>query len=288
MKFPCLLVILTVLAACKPKATEPTTADGYLPYTTTADSTLHYFALGWQQIMDEGRYGPSEVTFRKALSFDPDFLIGKATLGRLTLDTIERKRIELELAGSHPELPEDERELLNLYTDFVRFTNLKAQSPAAAMDMLKKVLPGGQEILGRLVRKYPEEVYLKCEYVELINSNNGPQDALDSLAVLTQQRHADNHFLIGFQASLEAELGRHQKALGIARHLEEIITDKTEPKPWAVYADVYLSMDSLVLAKKYADKAVLLDYRNLDASRLQTRIEIAINDNKVRQVNDEK
>jgi hypothetical protein len=226
--------------------------------------------------MDEGRYGPSEVTYRKALSFDPDFLMGKATLGRLTLDTTERKRIELELAGSHAELPEDERELLGLYTDFVRFTNLRAHSPAAAMDMLKNILPGGQETLGRLVRKYPAEVYLKCEYVELINSNNGPQAGLDSLAVLTVERHADNHFLMGFQASLEAELGRHEKALGIAQKLESMIDDKTEPKPWAVYADVYLEMDSLMLAKESAAKAVFLDPRNLDASRLQTRINARI------------
>ena len=180
MKPAFLLALLALLIACTPITPAPTVAVDRLPYSTTSDSALHFFALGWQQIMDEGRYGLSEATYRKALSFDPDFLIGKATLGRLTIDTTERKRIELELAGSHSELPEDERELLGLYTDFVRFTNLRAHSPAAAMDMLKKVLPGGQETLGRLIRKYPAEVYLKCEYVELINSNNGPQAGLDS------------------------------------------------------------------------------------------------------------
>jgi tetratricopeptide (TPR) repeat protein len=276
MKALFFLASFVVFAACGPTTYAPQTAVEHLPYSTTSDSALHYFALGWQQIMDEGRYGPSEVTYRKALSFDPDFLIGMATLGRLTLDTTERKRIEQELAGSHTDLPEDERELLGLYTNFVRFTNLRAHSPAAAMDMLKKVLPGGQEILGKLVRKYPAEVYLKCEYVELINSNHGPQAGLDSLAVLTVDRHADNHFLLGFQASLEAELGRHEKALEIANRLASIIADKTAPKPLAVYADVYLAVDSLALAKEYADKAVLLDPRNLDASRLQTRINVRI------------
>lgn len=276
MKPVYLIIVFAVLTACGPTpAREPATV-GTLPYSTSSDSALHYFALGWQQIMDEGRYGPAETAYRKALSFDPDFLVGKATLGRLTLDTMERKRIEVELAGDHPGLPEDERKLLGLYVDFVRFTNLRARNPGAAMDMLKNILPGGQELLGRLVRKYPAEVYLKCEYVELINSNQGPQAALDSLSVLTEKRHADNHFLMGFQASLEAESGRHEKALEIANELESMIDDKTEPKPWAVFADVYLAMDSLVLAKKYADQAVLLDPRNLDASRLQTRIEVAI------------
>jgi tetratricopeptide (TPR) repeat protein len=275
MKPAFFLALIIGLTACGPAAAPLQTSEGYLPYTTS-DSAQHYFALGWQQIMDEGRYGPSEISYRKALKFDPDFLIGQATLGRLTLDTTERKRIEQELAGSHTELPEDERELLGLYTDFVRFTNLRAYSPAAAMDMLKKVLPGGLEILGKLVRKYPAEVYLKCEYVELINSNHGPQAALDSLAILTGRQHANNHFLIGFQASLEAELGRHEKALKIARRLEALITDETTPKTWAVYADVYFAMDSLALAKKYADKAVVLDPRNLDASRLRDRIDAEI------------
>jgi tetratricopeptide (TPR) repeat protein len=273
MKLVFFLALLAVLTACGPTTSTSSPPEGYLPYTTTSDSALHYFALGWQQIMDEGRYGPAEITYRKALSFDPDFLIGKATLGRLTLDTTERKQIEQELAGSYVDLPEDEGELLGLYTDFVRFTNLRAHSPAAAMDMLREVLPGGQEILGKLVRNYPEEVYLKCEYVELINSNSGAEAALDSLAVLTEKRHADNRFLLGFQASLEAEMGNHEKALKIAERLETMVVDKTEPKPWAVYADVYLAMDSLKLAKNYADKAVLLDPRNLDASRLKVRIE---------------
>ena len=85
---------------------------------------------------------------------------------------------------------------------------------------------------------------------------------------------------MGFQASLEAELGHHEKALEIADRLEAMIADKTEPKPWAVYADVYLAMDSLTLAKEYADKAVVLDPRNLDAFRLQMRIEAAVKMNK--------
>lgn len=277
MKSIVFLALLVGLTACGPTTALSPPSEGYLPYTTTSDSALYYFTLGWQQIMDEGRYGPSEATYRKALSFDPDFLIGKATLGRLTLDTTERKRIEQELSDNHSELPQDERELLGLYTDFVRFTNLRAHNPTAALDMLKKVLPGGQEVLGKLVRKYPAEVYLKCEYVELINSNTGPEAALDSLAVLTEERHADNHFLLGFQASLEAELRNHEKALEIADRLEATITDKTEPKPWAVYANVYLAMDSLTLAKEYADKAVVLDPRNLDASRLQGRIKTKMN-----------
>ncbi|WP_273444662.1 hypothetical protein [Neolewinella agarilytica] len=266
------LYLLFMLVACaeeSPSDDLPLT----LPLTTQSDSTRHYYHQGWKEIMDEGHYGPSETTYRQALSFDPDFLLGKATLGRLTLDTTERRRIERELEGAGKDLPKDERDLLGLYTDFVRFTNMRDHSPAAAYDMLSKVLPGGQHLLGQLVHKYPDEVYLKCEYVELINSNHGPEIALDSLAVLTRERHADNPFLMGFKASLLAETGQHEDALATANELATMLDRDDWPKPHAVYADVYFAMDSLQLAKTHADKAVELDYRNLDASRLQTRID---------------
>ncbi len=272
MKYLLLLMVMTWLSACDAPATTTVPAPDKLPYSTSSDSARYYFALGWHQIMDEGRYGQAEVSYRKAVAFDPGFLIAKATLGRLTLDTTERRRIEQELQGGFPELPAEERALLGLYTDFVRFTNLREHDPVAARKMLVAVLPQGQAVLGRLVRQYPEEPYLKSEYVELINSTTGPAAALDSLAVLTQERHADNPFLLGFKASLLAATGAFPEALQTADQLAAMTADTTEPKPWAVYADVYLAMDSLKLAKQYADRANRLDPRNLDASRLQERI----------------
>ncbi len=112
--------------------------------------------------------------------------------------------------------------------------------------------------------------------MELINSNHGPEIALDSLAVLTRERHADNPFLMGFKASLLAETGQYDDALAVANELATMLDRDDWPKPHAVYADVYFAMDSLQLAKSHADRAVELDYRNLDASRLQTRINAAI------------
>ena len=45
------------------------------------------------------------------------------------------------------------------------------------------------------------------------------------------------------------------------------------PKPYAVLAAIYFKMDSLQKAKSYADKAFQLDPRNLDASRIKTKID---------------
>ena len=285
-----ILLILPLLAACSSPAprserdhepasapskepTASTASPTTLPYSTTSDSAYHYFQLGWRQIMDEGRYGQAEVSYRKALSFDPDFLIGKATLGRLTLDTTERRRIEQELLGVGQDLPPIERDLLDLYTNFVQFTNLRDHNPAAAREMLEGVLPAGQAALSRAVHQYVDEPFLKSEYVELINSTLGPEAARDSFRVLTRERHADNAFLLGFAASLAAETGDYNEALRLAGELEKVMPDPLAPKVPAVYADIYLAMDSLELAYKYALDATKLDPRNLDASRLLTKIE---------------
>lgn len=273
------LLLLPLFAACSSPAPapavpdDPAAASSKLPYSTASDSAYYYFQLGWRQIMDEGRYGQAEVSYRKALGFDPDFLIGQATLGRLTLDTTERRQIEQALDSTGRDLPIVERDLFELYSNFVRFTNLRDHSPAAAREMLVGVLPAGQEALGRAIRQYIDEPYLKSEYVELISSNQGPEAALDSFQVLTQENHGSNAFLLGFAASLEAETGNYDEALRLAGELEQVITDPLAPKVPAVYADIYLAMDSLSLAHEYALKATQLDPRNLDASRLLTRIE---------------
>lgn len=253
------------------------TGGGKMEYSSNSDSALYYYALGWHQIMDEGRYGQAEVSYRKVLEFDPDFLIGQAVLGRLTLDDEERADIYRNVESKRGSLPHDEEELLGVYHDFVQYTNRRESGDPTARAFITEALQGGEEIFKKTIQKYPEEPWMKSEYVEFVNSNKGGEAALDSLAVLTRNRHSENPFLLGFQASLEAELGNFEKALEIAKKLEAKTIDKTEPKPWAVYADVYFQMDSLKEAKVYADLAVELDPRNLDASRLQTKINAALN-----------
>ena len=68
-------------------------------------------------------------------------------------------------------------------------------------------------------------------------------------------------------------MGNFPAALHLAGELEKVMTDPLAPKVPAVYADIYLAMDSLERAHTYALKATSLDPRNLDASRLLTRIE---------------
>lgn len=245
--------------------------DNQLQYSTQNDSTLFYYRKGWQQIMDEGRYGQSEVSYRKALRFDPDFLVGKAVLARLTLDIEERLQLYKELEEQKEDITGDERLLLDVYIGLTHFTNLREQGADNAREVLNEVLNLAFKNFGVVVRKYPEEIHLLAEYIEIIHSLKGGEASLDSLAAINPNHN--NPFLLGYTASMQAELKNFDFALEKAKELESQFKDKTTPKPYAVFADVYFKMDRLELAKKYADKAFELDPRNLDAIRLKNRID---------------
>lgn len=262
-----LFIIFSLLQACTEQEIVPSRL-----YSTQSDSCLFYYQRGWEQIMDEGFYGPAEASYRQALAFDPDFLIGQSVLARLTTDLEERLALYTALEDKKSTIQGPERQLLDIYIGLTAFTNAREQNSAEADSILTEVLRLAERNFRQIVHQYPNEIHLKAEYIEILNAVHGPQLALDSMAILTNSDQKDNPFLIGYQASLEAKLGNYEKALASAHQLAQL-SNMQFPKSHAVYADVYFQMDSLVLAKTYADRAVQLDPRNLDASRLEAKIE---------------
>ncbi|WP_273567658.1 hypothetical protein [Maribacter halichondriae] len=243
-------------------------------YTSIAsDSALYYYNLGWKQIMDDGNYGPAEVSYRKVLKHDPDFLIGKSVLGRLTLDLEERLKIFKEVEEGKDKVTGDERLVLDVYHALVEFTNAREQKSSNAASLRERVFKLAENNLRAIVHKYPKEVYMKAEYIEFLHAVHGPEIALDSLIILTSPAQKENPFLLGYSASMNAEVGNFELALQQAKRLQEVIGDSAIPKSYAVLADVYFQMDSLELAKINADRANMLDPRNLDASRLKSKID---------------
>jgi len=228
--------------------------------------------------MDEGNYGPAEVSYRKVLQHDPDFLIGKSVLGRLTLDLEERLEIEKEVHSKKEKIQGNERLILEVYHGLVKFTNAREQKSLDVNSILQQTFWLAEKNLGKIAHKYPEEIYMKAEYIEFLHSRYGPRNTLDSLEVLTTPEQKDNPFLLGFAASMHAEMGNFEKALKMANRLKKVIKDSMIPKPYAVLADIYLQMDSLQLAKINAEKATNLDPRNLDASRLKKKINVKLDE----------
>ncbi len=244
-------------------------------YSTTPDALRHYHQ-GWVQIMDEGRYGEAEVSYRKTLEYNPDFLVGKSVLARLTLDLEERLKLYEEIQEKKNTVTGDESLILEVYTSLVKYTNLRDQGSADTKNALQEALGIAERNLRIVIHKYPEEVYLKAEYFEILNSLYGPKQALDSLDALTTISQKDNPFLLGFSASMHAELEEYAIAMNQANRLLEVVNDSTLPKTFAVLADVYFQMGSLEIAKRNADRANVLDPKNIDASRLKEKINQAI------------
>jgi hypothetical protein len=243
--------------------------------STAQDSARYYYQLGWQQIMDFGQYSAAETSYRKAMTFDENFLLNKSVLARLTTDLQERLDLFQDLEAYKAQIKGDERKVLDVYVALVNFTNIREQTPDLAKPALEKAMQLAHTNLYEIINKYPAEPYLKAEYIEMVHSMAGPQATLDSLDKYLPQA-TDNPFLLGFRAETEAELGNYKLALEKAAALEQLLANQAVPKPMAVYAAIYYKMDSLALAKKYVDQAYQLDDNNLDAARLKKRIEAAI------------
>ncbi|MDZ4147574.1 MAG: hypothetical protein U1C58_04755 [Flavobacteriaceae bacterium] len=250
------------------------------PYQSKSETALYHYQLGWQQIMDEGRYAAAEKSYRKANYLDPDFLIGQSVYARLILDTDERIKIYKHVEAEKNRLEGDERILLEVYQSLVYYTNLREQKSPKAPNALKTALKKAEKNLGYLVSKYPEEIYLKSEYIEILHANYGAAQALDSLKRLSSGKQKQNPFLMGYAASMEAELGNFDIALDKVNALSKFFKGIRVPKPDAVYADVYYKKKELEKAYFHADNAYRLDNRNLDASRLRDKIKAEIQQRK--------
>lgn len=245
-------------------------------YSTKSDSALFYYQKGWKEIMDYGQYGKAEITYRKALSFDPNFLVGQSVLARLTLDLEERKNIYHLIDSKKTTVTGDERLILDIYLALVNYTNLRDQKSPKANEVLNEVIAKANENLQKIIHKYPDEIYLKAEYIEFINSAYGSEQALDSIDVLLTSDQITNPFILGYKATLQAETGQYEEALKNANKLDTLLTNLAIPKPDAILADIYFKMGQLKNAQIHANKATKLDPRNLDASRLKTKIDAAI------------
>ena len=225
--------------------------------------------------MDVGNYTASEVAYRKMMTFDKDFLVGLSLLGRITGDLEERQGIEQTLEKRKGELIGDERLLLDNYIELVKLTNLRETDPEAAAVQLKKAFISGEKNLNVLVHRYPDEIYYKAEYIEVLHRN--PQRALDSLYSLATKQQQHEPFLLGYAANMEAEAGNFKEALNKAATLSKLMKAKQSPKPDVVYSDIYFKMGKFDKAKKYAQSALELDPGNIDAQRLEKKITDQLN-----------
>jgi tetratricopeptide (TPR) repeat protein len=263
-----LLLVTLLISSCRTKSRTE-----LLAYSTDSDSTIFYYRLGWEQIMDWGDYSAAETSYRKALSFDDNFLVGKSVLARLTTDLEERLGLYHELDSLKNTVLGDERLVLDVYMALTQYTNLRDQKSDQTASALQAALQIAEGNFRTVVHHYPNEVYLKSEYIEIMHSLYGSGVALDTMKSIILPSQMDNPFLMGYKAIMLAESEQYDSALVIAKALTQQMEGSRMAKPDAILADIYFKMGELEQAKIHADKANLIDPNNLDASRLKRKID---------------
>jgi len=238
-------------------------------FGTENDSALYYYHKGWEYILDYGEWTKSEEAYRKALTFDPDFVLGKGIVGKITTNLQERQSILKQLQAKKEHVSDDERLLLDDLLLVLELMHARDQSIKLAPEFYENFYESAEKSMRTFIHKYPHESYIKAEYIEVLHANHGAQTALDSIDALTTPEQKTVPFYISYAATLETELGNFDKALEKADQLKKLIANENAPAVYYTYAQIYLAMDSLDLGKTNIEKVILLDSKHQLAYRVQ-------------------
>jgi len=261
------LSILIGFTACQKN--EPSVTYNY---GTKIDSALYYFNKGWVSIMDEGRWMDSEKFYRKAVTFDDDFILGKSLVGRITQNLYERIAIQKELEDKIVTLDEDSKLLLQVYLANIRSMNKRGQGLRLKPSDSKNRLDLSERNFRSFLKKHPNEDYIKAEYIEVLHRKYGAKTALDSMYLLATERQLKLPFYIHYNATIETELGNFERALELADDLKNSLNNPMAPNQYLILADIYYQMDSIRQAKFMIEKVVSLDPKHLIALALKEKI----------------
>ena len=267
----CLLFII-ILVSCQQKQEKLHTQQDVYRYGTKNDSAVFYFNKGWEHILDYGQWTLSEKAFRKAVDFDSTFIVGKALVGKNTTNLNERIQILNDINSSQIKVSEDDQLILEVTRITLELFNARGQNVKLDQDFISNFLTTAEKNYRTFIHKYPNESYIKAEYIEVLNAIYGAKTALDSLHILTTPKQKKVPFFISYAATLESDLGNFKKALSIADDFNNQINDPGIPQPYVLYGSIYLKMDSLSLATSNIDKALQLDPNHIFAQRFKTQV----------------
>ena len=267
----CLLFII-ILVSCQQKQEKLHTQQDVYRYGTKNDSAIFYFNKGWEHILDYGQWTLSEKAFRKAVYFDSTFIVGKALVGKNTTNLNERIQILNDINSSQIKVSEDDQLILEVTRITLELFNAREKNVKLDEDFISNFLTTAEKNYRTFIHKYPNESYIKAEYIEVLNAIYGAKTALDSLHILTTPKQKKVPFFISYAATLESDLGNFKKALSIADDFNNQINDPGIPQPYVLYGSIYLKMDSLSLATSNLDKALQLDPNHIFAQRFKTQV----------------
>ena len=263
-----LVMCLQLLISCADKSNL-----NRFNFGTENDSALYYYNKGWEHILDYGEWTKSEDAYRKARTFDPDFVLGKGIVGKITTDLEERLAIYNELKTQKVDITTDEHLLLNDLILVLKLFNSRDQGIPLDASFYTNFYQSSEKGMRTFIHKYPHESYIKAEYIEVLHAVHGAKTALDSIDVLATPLQKKLPFFLSYTALLESELGNFKNALAKANELKQIINNNQAPAVHYTFARLYLDMDSLDLAKTNIEKAIALDAKHQLAFRVKKRID---------------
>ena len=261
-------LLLTSVSGCN---RNEKSVDSLFHFDTDSDSARYYFTCGWKKIMDEGRWTDSEIAFRKAVTFDPDFVLGKILVGRISRDLEEREMILKEVETNQKQLSKEGNLLYEMHRMSVEFMNYRAtgiEIPAAERTLRDSISFHHRR---KFIDLYPNEPYEKAEYIEVIHHKLGAQSALDTLQSIATQHQLELPFYISYQAMLLSELGYYNEAFLYLDRLDSILDDNA-PARYYTRGIVMMNMDSIASANVMVQQAYQLDTNHLLAKGLLERL----------------
>ena len=244
-----------------------------LPLSTESDSARYYYYKGWENVMDTGHYSNSAIAFKKCVAHDPNFLVGQCLYGRISDNLAEQEKIYALIEEEKSSLKAAEYQLLEVFQSLLKLMILRQKAPTKTKAQITHALKLGEDNFRQIVQQYPDEIYYKAEYIEMLNYNHGARVALDSLAVLATPKEQQKPFLLGYAAMMEATLGNFEVALLKATQLDQHFEGQHVPKPYVVYGDIYFKQGLFEKAKEKVAKALAIDAGNIDAQRLKEKLE---------------
>lgn len=272
LKYPIYALIFILFTSCQRKQNKSSNQPTVYTYGAKNDSAVFYFNKGWEHILDYGQWTLSEKAFRKAVDFDSTFIVGKALVGKNTTNLNERIQILNDINSSQIKVSEDDQLILEVTRITLELFNARGQNVKLNKDFISNFLTTAEKNYRTFIHKYPNESYIKAEYIEVLNAIYGAKIALDSLHILTSPKQKKIPFFISYAATLESDLGNFKKALSIADDFNNQINDPNIPQPYVLYGSIYLKMDSLSLATSNLDKALQLDPNHIFAQRFKTQL----------------
>ena len=277
LKYPIYALVFILFTSCQQKQNKSSTDPAVYTYGAKNDSAVFYFNKGWEHILDYGQWTLSEKAFRKAVDFDSTFIVGKALVGKNTTNLNERIQILNDINSSQIKVSEDDQLILEVTRITLELFNARGQNMKLDQDFISNFLTTAEKNYRTFIHKYPNESYIKAEYIEVLNAIYGAKIALDSLHILTTPKQKKVPFFISYAATLESDLGNFKKALSIADDFNDQINDPNIPQPYVLYGSIYLKMDSLSLATSNLDKALQLDPNHIFAQRFKTQLLTKLN-----------